>query len=110
MSEIVVPDAPRSPGPLPFSEAADLLAQGGAVVLAGIASSPAWPRGSATTRGGQAYDHEAELEHSAALVDELTATANRKLRVGGVTYSIVDHEAHEFVPHVVVRLRTVRGG
>lgn len=92
-------------GALPFSERADVLAQGGALVAV-VGSSPAWPSSSSNTRGGKAFDHRAQVELAAL---EHVTPANRKLRIAGVVYAIVDHEAAEFLPHVELSLRIVRG-
>lgn len=107
--EIAVPDPARTAGPLPFSEVANLMGQGSTPIL-DCSSSPAWPAGSTATRVGQAYDHTAELEATTQVIAEVVGKSNRKLRIAGVTYSIVDYELNEFVPHLAVRLKVVRGG
>ena len=93
-------------GAWPFDRVAVVRDQGGALI-ATIASSPARPSSSSAGRTGKAYDHTANVPRSAL---EHVRGLNRKLRVDGVTYAIVDHEPYDFLPHVALRLRVIRGG
>lgn len=93
--------------PLPFDRVGDVQAQGGAVTRANLACSQAWPASNNTGNTGQQHTHTAQAD--LAGTDELQAT-NAKLEIDDVVYSIVRAEPHEYLPHVDLELRRVRGG
>lgn len=108
---IIPPRVPRI-GPLPFTQAAELLETNLAPVTdpAGadrMPLSPVWPASPRQTNTSRRYDHTAEapLYFAAAL-----RKPNRRVRVAGVVYTVVEALEEQFLPHVALRLAEVRAG
>lgn len=62
----------------------------------------------AATPLGESYDSEGECEPAAG-EDLIRQSGNRRLTVEGVTYGVIGAVRHEFLPHVRVFLREIRG-
>lgn len=108
---IIPPRVPRV-GPLPFVQLAELRDAAGDVLLDppgcdAMPLSPVWPASGRVEAVGGAYDHTAEAPLYFA--DALKA-ANRRVFVGGKTYTVVQAEEETFMPHVALRLREMRPG
>lgn len=91
--------------PLPWKDRADLIERPDTVIFEAMRCA-IWPTRTRTAPGGTVYDSigEAPLEYLFAL-----RVANRVLRRNGRDYLIVSATAHEFLPHVALRLRETVG-
>ena len=93
--------------PLPFDRTGNVLELGGDVLHEDLplAYWPAEPRESSV---GEVYDHEGECDLAGA--DALLDENNRQIEVGNKLFTVIRAEPAEFVPHIMLRLRQIRGG
>lgn len=91
---------------LPFTQTADVQAQGGSSV--GSLAVSIWaldePRDTGT---GETYDWTGEADVAGAPL--LINQGNRQLEIDGTTYKLISAREHHFLPHLQLRLREVRG-
>jgi hypothetical protein len=87
---------PIKSGTLPFLYSADL---GSGVE---IPISPVWPTPGGVTDVGYSYDHEAEVPVEAK---SLVTKPNTIINLASERYRVIDVQANDFLPHVVLRLR-----
>lgn len=92
---------------LPFDRTGDVLELGGEVLLADLALAY-WPAEPRETAVGEVYDHEGECDLAGA--DSLLDENNRQIEVDGKLFTVIRAEPAEFVPHIMLRLRQIRGG
>jgi hypothetical protein len=91
---------------LPFPHRVVVEEQGGAVVARNVPLSPIWPAGLRTGNAGVHADHECEAPLDQ---EEHLRGQRRRINLDGRKYVIVDVQRNEFVPHLVVLLRSSAG-
>jgi hypothetical protein len=96
---IVFP-APRT---LPFIKTGTVLS--GSTLIATNVPVSVWPAPGAVSNVGMVYDHDAEAPRN---MEQILRMPNIRLIVDDVTYTVVDFEINEFIPHLVLRLRQMR--
>lgn len=90
---------------LPYIVGARLVEQGGALVASEVPCA-IWPGVPRVTPAGEAYDAEGQAPLD--LADQLEGR-NRSLITDTMgEYKIVGTQRHEFLPHVVLRLRRMK--
>lgn len=91
---------------LPFDQEAVIKSQSGDVLatvgihLEGV--------GSAVNRVGQEYNWIGDVEEDAA--EYLIGEVNRRIEVDGQVFKVIEAFESEYLPHVEVQLREIRGG
>jgi hypothetical protein len=92
---------------LPFIKTAQLREKGGTIVIDELPMSDPWPTTRAVFDAGAHYDHSAEAHR-----DYLTELErpNLILEVNDRLFMIVDRQHHDYLPHIVLRLRETRSG
>lgn len=92
---------------LPFDQLASIKSQGNTVLAEDVACRIELASSNSTTNG-VAYDYSGEAD--VAYADELVNKTNVKMEIGGVTYSVLQAETHDFIPYVELRLKRIRQG
>lgn len=92
---------------LPFTDLADIQDQAGETLLEGV---PFRMELAATNsvRVGVSLDYIADVHAMAA--NDLLGQVNRRLVVNNRNFKVVSCEFHDFIPHLEVGLKEVRGG
>lgn len=105
MPRIVFPAGDQPTRALPFNRLGVVFEKPATIVVDGLPCA-VWPARTRVEGSGAYADHEGEAP--LAYLPQL-AVPNRVLQVDGVRYTIVEATAHEFLPHVAMRLRRADG-
>lgn len=93
---------------LPFDRTGTVTEMGGVTTILEGLPLAYWPAEPVETSVGEVYDHEGECDISGA--DALLDENNRQIEVEGKTFTVIRAELAEYVPHIMLRLRQIRGG
>lgn len=92
---------------LPFDKLGTVIELGGDSIMENLPLAY-WPAEPQETTVGEVYDHEGECDLSGA--DALLDESNRQITVGDKSFAVIRAEIAEYVPHIMLRLRQIRGG
>lgn len=93
---------------LPFDKLGQVVKQGGEVVANDVPLSIWQLTAARQTSAGESYDYTGEAD--AAFAGELVSRVNRSIVVDGKRLKIISAIAMEYLPHVALELREIKGG